>query len=193
MNKHTDIKYLYTDEKERLFKILCESNDKYTIRNKAMILLAKYCALRVSEVGLLNTSFFNPNTREVYCQRLKKGNNNTLRIIDDQVYDSLIEYLEIKDSLYPPSPFLFLSNRGTPISRQMLDVLMKNLCAEAGICREKAHFHVLRHTRAIELAEHGLSIREIQYWLGHSDIKNTEIYLQFTSKQYENLYQKLMN
>ena len=69
---------------------------------------------------------------------------------------------------------------------------MKRFCAEAKIRKDKAHFHALRHTRAIELAESGLGVREIQYWLGHTDIKNTEIYLQFTTRQHENMYQKLM-
>lgn len=192
MNKNTDIKYLYADEKERLYATIEKSSSTHTARNKSMFYLAEYCGLRASEVGMLHTDFFNPAKREIYCQRLKNGKNNTLRIIDANVYNSLIEYLKIKDSIYGPSQYLFPSNRGNPISRQMLDVLMKRFCAEAKIREDKAHFHALRHTRAIELAESGLGVREIQYWLGHTDIKNTEIYLQFTTRQHENMYQKLM-
>lgn len=192
MRKNTEIKYLYTEEKERLYNAIEKSSSIHAIRNKAMFYLAEYCGLRASEVGLLYTDYFDPNKREIYCRRMKHGKNNTLRIIDDNVYNSLIEYLKIKDSMYSPSQYLFPSNRGTPISRQMLDVLMKKFCADANIHEEKAHFHALRHTRAIELADRGLEIREIQYWLGHIDIKNTEIYLQFTSRQYENLYRKLI-
>lgn len=192
MNKNTEIKYLYTEEKERLYTTIENYCSKHAIRNKALFYLAEYCGLRASEVGLLCTDFFDPNKREIYCRRIKSGKNNTLRIIDDNVYNSLIEYLKIKDLIYPSSQYLFPSNRGTPISRQMLDVLMKEFCSKAKIHQEKAHFHALRHTRAIELADRGLEIREIQYWLGHIDIKNTEIYLQFTSRQYENLYRKLI-
>lgn len=192
MNNNTEIKYLYTEEKEKLYKTIDQSSSKHAIRNKAIFYLAEYCGLRASEVGLLCTDYFVPETREIYCHRLKSGNNNTLRIIDDNVYNSLIEYLKIKNSIYTtPSKYLFTSNRGTPISRQMLDVLMKEFCAAAKICEDKAHFHTLRHTRAVELADSGLEIREIQYWLGHCDIKNTEIYLQFTSKQHDKLYKKL--
>ena len=192
MNNSADIKYLYTDEKERLYAAIEKCSSMHTARNKSMFRLAKYCGLRASEVGLLYTDFFNPSKREIYCRRLKNGKNNTLRIIDTDVYNSLIDYLKIKDSIYGSSQYLFPSNRGTHISRQMLDVLMKRFCAEAKIRKDKAHFHALRHTRAIELAESGLGVREIQYWLGHTDIKNTEIYLQFTTRQHENMYQKLM-
>lgn len=192
MNKNTEIKYLYTEEKERLYNAIENFPSKHAIRNKAMFYLAEYCGLRASEVGLLYTDYFDPTKREIYCRRVKSGRNNTLRIIDDNVFDSLTEYLKIKDRLYAPSQYLFPSNRGTPISRQMLDVLMKKFCTEAKIREDKAHFHALRHTRAIELADCGLGVREIQYWLGHADIKNTEIYLQFTSRQHENMYQKLL-
>lgn len=189
----TEIKYLYTYENERLFVEIDKDTSTHAIRNRAIIYIAKYCALRASEIGLIETEFFNPNTKEIFCKRLKGGNNNTLRIIDDRVYHSLTEYLLIRDSLYPKSPYLFVSNRGTPISRKMLDVIIKNICAQANISEDKAHMHVLRHTRAVELADSGLDVREIQYWLGHQNIRNTQIYMQFTSKQYENMYQKLLN
>ena len=192
MENNTEIKYLYAEEKEKLFKIIDQSTSKHSVRNKAIFYLAQYCALRASEIGLLETSFLNLNNHEIYCKRLKNGNNNTLRIVDEKVYNSLSEYLKIKDSIYPSSSYLFVSNRGTPITRKMLDVLIKKFCLQADISSDKSHFHVLRHTRAVELADAGLNIREIQYWLGHRDIKNTEIYLQFTTKQYDILYQKLL-
>lgn len=194
MYDEKEIKYLHPNEIERLFKIIAQDSRKHAIRNKAIFYLGEYCALRISELGLLMTDFFNPITREIYCRRSKHGNNNTLRIIDDNVYNSLINYLKIRNEQFlENNPFLFPSNRGTPISRKMLDVLMKEYCKKADIPKDKAHFHALRHSRAIELAESGFNSREIQYWLGHKDIRNTEIYLQFTSKQYDLLYQKLSN
>ncbi len=47
-----------------------------------------------------------------------------------------------------PSPILFLSRRGEPISRRMLDWLMKDYAAAAGIGEGKRHFHVLKHSIA---------------------------------------------
>ena len=71
-------------------------------------------------------------------------------------------------------------------------MIMKRYCTEAGISPDKAHFHVLKHTRAVALADLGLDTKEVQYWIGHKSIKNTEIYLQFTSKQQETLYKKIL-
>lgn len=87
---------------------------------------------------------------------------------------------------------MFISQKGLPISRKTLDKLMKKYCEMAKIKdKDKWHFHTLKHTRAVNLAESGLDLKEIQYWLGHKEISNTQIYFQFTSSQYETLYKKL--
>lgn len=192
MYDYTAIKYLYSREKEILFKTIENDTSKYHIRNKAIFCLAEYAGLRASEVGLIHFSDINLESREVYFHRLKNSNNNTLRIIDNDVYTSLIDYMQERKSQNNDSQVLFLSQKGNPISRKVLDNLMKKYCAAAGIPKEKAHFHTLKHTRAVELAELGLDTKEIQYWIGHKSIKNTEIYFQFTSKQQETLYKKIL-
>ena len=74
----------------------------------------------------------------------------------------------------------------------MLNYLTKKYCAAAGIRdKSKCHFHTLKHTRAVMLADAGLDIKEVQYWLGHKNVNNTMIYFQFTTSQYETLYRKL--
>ena len=74
------------------------------------------------------------------------------------------------------APYLFLSNRGLPISRQMLDVLMKKYGELAKIPEDKRHFHFLKHSIATHLLGAGADIKLVQDWLGHTNIQNTEIY-----------------
>ncbi|MBV4445947.1 tyrosine-type recombinase/integrase [Clostridium tyrobutyricum] len=57
----------------------------------------------------------------------------------------------------------------------------------------KWHVHALKHTRAVDLCNSELDLKEIQYWLGHKEVSNTEIYFQFISQQQENMYKKLVN
>lgn len=191
MYEGKSIKYLLENEKTAFFHAITEDNCRLQKRNLAIFLLACYCGLRASEIGLIRLSDVNMERREIYIRRLKGSNNNTLRIIDADVYSALKTYLSYRKQMTIQSDILFLSQKGTPISRKRLDELIKKYCAAAGIPAEKAHMHVLKHTCAISLAEHGLDTKDVQFWIGHKSINNTEIYLQFTTSQQEALYQKL--
>ena len=97
--------------------------------------------------------------------------------------------LEPDEYKIPPagtdSPVLFPSRRGLPISRQMLDVLMKEYAELAAIPEGKRHFHVLKHSIATHLLDAGAELRFVQDWLGHSNIQNTVIYTALVSTSRE--------
>ncbi|MDI9241922.1 tyrosine-type recombinase/integrase [Fusibacillus kribbianus] len=186
------LKYLAPREKEALFDVINQDHSLHAIRNQAIFHIAKYCALRVSEIGLLQISDYNPYRNSIHCQRLKGSCSNTLRIIDPVVSDVLNRYLQIRKSLNTLSPYLFLSQFNAPISRKRLDGLIKQYGEQAQIPPDKCHFHVLKHTRGVELADAGLDMREIQYWLGHKNMANSQRYLSYTDRQYERIYTILL-
>ncbi len=191
MKETTRIKYLTPAEKERLYKALEKDTSKYHIRNKAILMLAEYAALRASEVGMLTLNDLYLSHRQIYCRRLKRSNDNTLLIIERTVYEALTDYISYREEHGITSDCLFVSQKGTPISRKTLDDMIKTYCAAADIPAYKAHFHILKHTRAVGMADRGLDTREVQYWLGHRSIKNTEIYMEFSICQQEAMYRKL--
>ena len=191
MYDYEKIKYLNSDEKQRLFNVIEQDSSLHSIRNRAIFYLAEYAGLRASEIGLLTYEDFKIDKKEIYCRRLKKSDCNTLRIIDRKVYDALMAYILYKNSKYKPSDYIFCSQKGFPISRKTLDALMKKYSLSANISPSKAHFHVLKHTRAVYLADLGLDIKEIMYWLGHKNVKSTEVYFHFTTRQQEKLYRKV--
>lgn len=188
------IKYLLPEEKMELFDVIKQDTSSYAIRNCAIFYIAEYCALRASEIGKikLESVQLRNGILQIYCERLKGSRNNTLKIIDQEVSAALSAYMHIRSSLFPSSQYLFLSQRNTPISRKTLDGIMRNYCSKTHIPPDKHHFHVLKHTRAVELGDEGLQIQDIQWWMGHVNINNTIIYSQFTTTQQEHLYQKLM-
>ncbi|MBA4688616.1 MAG: phage integrase family protein [Candidatus Galacturonibacter soehngenii] len=191
MYSNTNYKFFSQEEKERFFNVVDTYEIRYRLRNKAIIYLAKYCALRVSEITNMKVEQINLKKREIFCLRGKNGNSNTLKIIDDNVYSILKNYMYYRDMLDIRSEYLFTSQKSDSISRKTIDKFMKQYGELADISPDKCHFHVLRHTRAIELAEMGFDTKEIQFWLGHKNITNTEIYFKFTTKQQESLYAKL--
>lgn len=189
--KNQTIKYLRSDEVYELFDVISLDHSRHAIRNKAIFSIAKYCALRVSEITFMEFSAYDPYRQQIYCRRGKGSNNNTIRIIDSEVIDAMQNYLHIRPHLYPDSKYLFPSQKGSPISRKQLDFIMKKYCRTTSITEDKHHFHVLKHTRAVELGNSGADIKDIQWWLGHKNIDNTMIYMQYTTNQQEALYQKL--
>lgn len=195
----TTIKFFTATERKAFFKELerrrlcCATKTQASkaIRNEAIFRIMHYCALRVTEVTNLLVEDYNPINHEMYCRRLKGGRNNTLRIIDPDVLKALNRHLRYNK----PHTYLFENTiNGTKMSRKTLDGIMRATCKGMTVHqpkREKWHCHTLRHTKAIELAEMGFDLKELQYWLGHAEVSNTLIYFTFTSKQRETMYRKL--
>ena len=181
------IKYFTQDELANVFKAIKKSNSRYWIRDYALFRTAYRCALRASEVGLLTLGEYSAQRGELYCKRLKNSQSNTIRLDSEtkRVLERYIRDQQIKD-------FLFPSQTKQPISRQMLDVLMRKYCKAAKIPdRKKWHFHSLKHSVAVHLAESGLDVKELQHYLGHKKVNSTLVYFQFTTRQQEQMYSKL--
>jgi len=52
---------------------------------------------------------------------------------------------------------------------------------KAGIPKEKAHPHILRHSRAMEMIKTGIPLTIIQNILGHTSLNLTAVYLRFSN------------
>lgn len=184
------IKYLTQQEATRLFNAIECSEGIHTIRDLAIFRVAYRCGLRASEISLLKLEDYNMIKGELYCKRLKGSSNNTIRL-DTKTKQILDKYIT-ENNIVSEGNIIFKSQKDNPISRQTLDYLMKKYCSLAMIDdRKKHHFHALKHTTAVHLAESDMDIKELQWWLGHKAVTNTEIYFQFTTKQQEKMYEKL--
>lgn len=165
------IKFLTTSEIKCLF---AQITDK---RDRAIFLLAYRHGLRASEVGLLQTSDVDFTKLRLMVHRLKGSYSGEHPLQPDEAR-VLKAYLKERAS---ESPILFTSNRNLPISRRMLDVLMKRYGEIARLPKEKQHFHCLKHSIATHLLDAGAELRFVQDWLGHSNIQNTVIYAFLTA------------
>ena len=66
----------------------------------------------------------------------------------------------------------------------------KKAMRKAGIDK-KGSIHILRHSWATEALKQGANIREVQEWLGHTDISTTQIYTHIVNEQLQNLAKKI--
>lgn len=165
------IKFLTLDETQRLFAVIKDRRDR------AIFLIAYRHGLRASEVGLLQTGDLDFKKLRVMVHRLKGSLSGEHPLQPDEQKALRAHLRHRKNDL----PTLFPSRRLLPISRYMLDELMKRYGEQAGIPKEKRHFHVLKHSIATHLLEAGADLRFVQDWLGHSNIQNTVIYTALVS------------
>lgn len=146
-------------------------------RNKAIIEVMYGCGLRVSEVISLNIS--DIYTKDEFIKVIGKGDKERLIPIGKKTLKELTNYTQgerLHQEIKPKfSDKVFISARGTSLTRQSVFLLVKSLAEKAGI-KKTISPHTLRHSFATHLLEGGADLRAVQQMLGHSSISTTEIY-----------------
>jgi integrase/recombinase XerD len=82
---------------------------------------------------------------------------------------------------------LFVSARGRPLSRQAGWVIVESAARRAGLSG-KVSPHVLRHSFATHLLDHGADIRVVQELLGHVSIATTQLYTKVSTERLRRAY-----
>jgi len=167
---------LSVDEIDRLISCLDLSKPEER-RNKAMLETLYGSGLRVSE--LVNLKISNLYFNEGYIKVTGKGDKERLVPIGHTAQTEITYYLNsIRSGTLVKKgadDILFLSKRGTKISRELVFMIIKRLANQAGI-RKKVSPHTFRHSFATHLVEGGADLRAVQEMLGHESITTTEIY-----------------
>jgi integrase len=77
------------------------------------------------------------------------------------------------------------------ITRQHAHRIVRDACINSGIEKSRSHPHVLRHSFSVNAVLQRVPLPILQKWLGHSDIKNTMVYLQILSQDTRDFYEAL--
>lgn len=145
-------------------------------RNRAMLEVLYSCGLRVTE--LITLRFSDVYFDEGFIKVEGKGSKQRLVPISDTAIREIKNYLEDRNLMVVKKGFedtLFLSRRGTGLSRIMVFHIIKQQTAMAGV-QKNVSPHTFRHSFATHLLEGGANLRAIQDMLGHEKITTTEIY-----------------
>jgi site-specific recombinase XerD len=148
-------------------------------RDRALLLLAIQTGLRVSElIGLQRQTVVLGTGAHVHCQG--KGRKQRCTPLRREVVGVMVRWLGECPS-EPETP-VFASSRGGPLSRDAVERLVVRHVRTAerrcpSLKRKTVTPHVLRHTAAMELLQHGIDRSVIALWLGHESVETTQMYL----------------
>ncbi len=150
--------------------------DPFALRDRAILELFYSSGLRVSELGGLLLQ--QVDLENGFIRVFGKGSKERVVPVGRQAATALTDYLVSGRPHFVRTrtgSALFLSERGGPLSRQMLWVLVKKYAQRAGIDKPVKP-HLLRHSFATHLLAGGADLRAIQEMLGHANISTTQIY-----------------
>ncbi len=173
--------------------ILCQPDtDKPAgVRDRAMLEVAYGSGLRVSELISLQLNDLELEVGFIRCRG--KGGKERLVPLGREARRWVETYLGRARPAYcrrANEPALFLSQQGSPMTRQWFGKCVKRYAAAAGIDAGKVSPHVLRHSFATHLLEGDADLRAVQAMLGHARIATTEIYTHVDRSRLRRVYDR---
>lgn len=155
------------------------------VRDRAMLHLCFAAGLRVSElVGLPLENLSLQRTPGIRV--LGKGRKERCLPLWKETATDLRAWLAVRGTV--PVPELFVNAEGAAMGRAGFEyILDKHVRAASATCSSLAGRsvspHQLRHSCALTLLKATRDIRKVALWLGHADIRTTEIYLRVDSSE----------
>jgi integrase len=166
---------LPADQIRRLIKAE-KGRSSSALRNRALIATTWRGALRIGEALSLTPSDIDLNSGRI---RIRKGKGERPRTVymDDDALAQLEPWIERRSALglngrHP----IFSTLKGGKLHPNHARRLLRRLADRAGI-EARVHPHLLRHSRAAELAAEGVPVNVIQKALGHRSLATTSRYL----------------
>jgi integrase/recombinase XerD len=180
-------KPLSEDEVESLIAAV-SGDDAVALRDRALLELLYATGARISEVCALSLGDIDLESGMV--RLYGKGSKERLVPVGSHAREAVHRWLtEGRDDLSPvrwarrgDADAVFLNNRGGRLGRQAAYAVVVRHGARAGLTSHLSP-HVLRHSCATHMLDHGADLRIVQEMLGHASISTTQVYTRVSQER----------
>jgi len=158
------------------------------VRDYVMIELLYSSGLRVSELIALRLEDLHFDAG--FLRVIGKGSKERIVPVSLRALTKIRSYMERERAEIlkkKSSPYLFITNRGGPMTRQRFWQTIKKTGVKLGLAISP---HTMRHSFATHLLEGGADLRSLQKMLGHSDISTTQVYTKVTADRLKRVHSK---
>lgn len=172
--------YLTEAEVERLRKVA--GDNRHGHRDATMVLLAFRHGLRAAELVTLRWADVDLKQGKLHVNRVKNGSSSVHPLSGTELRE--LRRLQRES---PTSPFVFVSERGSPFSTAGF----RKMVARLGVAAKfefPVHPHMLRHACGYKLANDGVDTRTLQHYLGHKSIQHTVRYTELSPERFKGLW-----
>jgi integrase/recombinase XerD len=167
----------------------CSGGDPLSRRDRAILELMYATGARVSEIVTLSTSDIDFDAQLVRLfgkgqkERIVPFGSSSLMALEDWYGPQGRQLLVPRQWRHrDDAEAVFLNRRGGRISRQGIWLVIKQAGERAGITGHLSP-HVLRHSCATHLLDHGADLRVVQEILGHATISTTQLYTRVSQER----------
>jgi type 1 fimbriae regulatory protein FimB/type 1 fimbriae regulatory protein FimE len=159
-------------------------SNRHGHRDATMILICYRHGLRASELVDLQWTQVHFTSANLDVRRRKNGTPATHPLTGLE----LRALRRLKREQEPPSPYLFVSERGAPFSTEGFARMLQRVGKAAGMQALRVHPHALRHGTGFKLANDGIDTRSLAAFLGHRNIQNSVRYAEMAPNRFKNFW-----
>ena len=163
-----------------------DTGDFTQVRDRLIIMLLYETGIRLSELIGLQNSAVDVDKRELKV----RGKRDKDRIIPfgDELVEWLTLYRGLRKELGPVCGNLLVTAKGKPLYSSLVYQLVHDSLAQAG-GSGKLSPHVLRHTFASTMLNHGAELNSVKELLGHESLAATQVYTHLTLSELQHNYE----
>jgi integrase/recombinase XerC len=165
-----------------------DESDFYSVRARTIIILLYEAGLRRSELAGLDDNDVDMDTRQLKVT----GKRDKQRIVPfgEELARQLRQYVELRDKTMPRlDSALFVGNNGRRITGSKVYTIVKENLTKVTSLKKRSP-HVLRHSYATAMLNHGAGLESVKQLLGHESLDTTQVYTHTTFEQLKRVYKE---